>query len=625
MMKIYHVLLLSVSCLGFSSPAFAGLNPDISVIGKNTSIFTHTNDTHLSSQSKLLSDAIHNKNKLAVSSSGLTRESRSNKDSITTWIFGSSPNMAVADLFDPKVAQGARSAFHAPINQQQKIGSNGARLASVCFITEAGNCRGDDFGGVGVDNPNKPDNPPGEPEWDLDDQKRCEFEGYTLTSCNSVSTPANFCPYDNHFFEKCVCKPGLVTCTKPYYGVGESCDGKYASCELDNPRACREDGYTNTCPSGQKLRKDQRCPYDSNYGICCIEHCPAYSSTSGTYGSTGTQDGCGYMCNYTCQINCPSGTTESNPGGCGGSTKNGCGNKTCYYPYQSCCSDSCPSGSRSVSCSSSQNKVQVSTTGCGNPCYSCQAKHSHSYYCPSGYSSSCSYGYTSTTSKRCSCGATSGTCYACKSAPSSSSSSSGSQPSHSHSYSCPSGYQSGSCGSGYKQTGTTSKKCSCGATSGTCYKCEKSSSSGSQPSHSHSYSCPSGYQSGSCGSGYKQTGTTSKKCSCGATSGTCYKCEKQPTHTHSYTCPVGYQASTCSSGEKQSGTTSKKCSCGATSGTCYKCIRNIVSSSSSGSSSGYSCAGKLPRCGGSLPYTSGSCCCPTRSPSSNKKECMCCS
>ena len=44
-------------------------------------------------------------------------------------------------------------------------------------------------------------------------------------------------------------------------------------------------------------------------------------------------------------------------------------------------------------------------------------------------------------------------------------------------------------------------------------------------SHTHSYTCPSGYVT-SCGS-LRSTETTSKKCSCGATSGTCYKCKTQ--------------------------------------------------------------------------------------------------
>ncbi|MBP3345782.1 MAG: hypothetical protein J6L86_01960, partial [Alphaproteobacteria bacterium] len=72
--------------------------------------------------------------------------------------------------------------------------------------------------------------------------------------------------------------------------------------------------------------------------------------------------------------------------------------------------------------------------------------------------------------------------------------------------------------------------------------------------------------SSSCNYGYD---TASKSCSCGATSGTCYKCN---THTHSYSCPAGYSTS-CSDG--YSDTASKTCSCGQTSGSCYKCCPQI--------------------------------------------------
>ena len=58
MMKIRYALLLSVSCLGFGTIAHAGLISYITPVGKNTSIFTHTNDTHLASQSKLLSASV---------------------------------------------------------------------------------------------------------------------------------------------------------------------------------------------------------------------------------------------------------------------------------------------------------------------------------------------------------------------------------------------------------------------------------------------------------------------------------------------------------------------------------------------------------------------------------------
>ncbi|MBP3516677.1 MAG: hypothetical protein J6K65_10740, partial [Alphaproteobacteria bacterium] len=99
---------------------------------------------------------------------------------------------------------------------------------------------------------------------------------------------------------------------------------------------------------------------------------------------------------------------------------------------------------------------------------------------------------------------------------------------------------------------TADKVCSCGATSGTCYK----------EGHSHSYSCPSGYSSSNSWGSSAQT--ASKTCSCGAASGTCYKA---PAHTHSYSCPSGYSETKTARSCK---TTSKRCSCGATSGTCYR-------------------------------------------------------
>lgn len=68
----------------------------------------------------------------------------------------------------------------------------------------------------------------------------------------------------------------------------------------------------------------------------------------------------------------------------------------------------------------------------GNKWFCAETQHIHSYSCPAGYSTgACTYGYTSTTSRRCSCGASAGTCYKCKSTPSSSSSSSSGSSSNS--------------------------------------------------------------------------------------------------------------------------------------------------------------------------------------------------
>ena len=107
----------------------------------------------------------------------------------------------------------------------------------------------------------------------------------------------------------------------------------------------------------------------------------------------------------------------------------------------------------------------------------------------------------------------------------------------------------------------------------------------------HSYTCPSGYQASS--SGMTNPTSTPKVCSCGATSGSCYK----ESHSHSYSCPSGYQASACSSSQVQTGTTSKKCSCGATSGTCYACRAKTCAEQGKKDCNG-SCIATSECCGG---------------------------
>ena len=157
----------------------------------------------------------------------------------------------------------------------------------------------------------------------------CKDNGYNTTSCSIPNYLDTICPN------------GLA---------------QYKGCKEDTPRACKELGYKNSCSSGQKLHATNgRCSYNNSYGTCCTPSgCPANTSLSGSYGSAGSSDGCGYACYYTCNMNCPSGTSTSNPGGCGGSTTNGCGTKTCYYPYEACCTPyssetSCSCGSYSCS------------------------------------------------------------------------------------------------------------------------------------------------------------------------------------------------------------------------------------------------------------------------------------
>ena len=250
-----------------------------------------------------------------------------------------------------------------------------------------------------------------------EDTEFCEKEGYTYYSsgeCPQYYAKIGTCSRDDHYL-KCDavkwCKDNgynTTSCSIPQYVDGQCPNGKpyYKQCKTDNDRACKELGYTKNCPSGQKLYQNSgRCAYDSSYGTCCSPSgCPSYTSTSySSYGTNGT-DGCEYTCYYTCDMDCPSGTSTSNPGGCGGSTRNGCGTKTCYYPYEACCypyssETGCSCGTYSCS------------DGCGGTrtcCSSCPDPEPEEDPCD--YSGvSCTYGCASHDS----CGK----CSSCKSAP----------------------------------------------------------------------------------------------------------------------------------------------------------------------------------------------------------------
>ena len=102
------------------------------------------------------------------------------------------------------------------------------KIASVCFITDAGNCSGDKFGNL--------ETPGGGGGGEIPDdhgtpEELCEDVGYSLTGdCPALQTPHEKCPYDSSYYDKCVCQSDLVSCPSPKVGVGTSCDGKYQSC-----------------------------------------------------------------------------------------------------------------------------------------------------------------------------------------------------------------------------------------------------------------------------------------------------------------------------------------------------------------------------------------------------------
>ena len=147
----------------------------------------------------------------------------------------------------------------------------GVKIASVCFITDAGNCSGNDFG-----NSETPNNDTSEPPEYKTPEEACLEAGYGQTPCPEGSSPIP-CPVAPNYFA-CSCADKFnQECKAPYYGVGESCGGKYEKCEEDLDRACKEENgnYVTSCPSGWQM-SDEKCSFDSSYGLCCNK-CEGYT------------------------------------------------------------------------------------------------------------------------------------------------------------------------------------------------------------------------------------------------------------------------------------------------------------------------------------------------------------
>ena len=280
MMKIRYLLLVSISYIGLSSLAQA----DISKGGKEF-IFTHTyHNTHLDSRSQLLS----------------------------------SPNLMPSPTL----------------------------VANVCFVTDTGECRGNEFGTGNSPDPVSP--PPGssgssgssssssgssssgssssgssssggdecDPNdaWCIDNQKRCDWEGYLKTSkdCNEVQIPHNYCPYDRTYFEKCICDPTLISCPSPLQGVGRECNGKYRSCKCpDNFQSCE----CGPASGAIACTWNGRTTY-SGCKACCTPYSDETGCSCGTYSCS---DGCGGS--RQCCSSCPS--TSSSSGSSGSSSSGG--------------------------------------------------------------------------------------------------------------------------------------------------------------------------------------------------------------------------------------------------------------------------------------------------------------
>ncbi len=157
--------------------------------------------------------------------------------------------------------------------------SDKIKTAAVCFISDTENCSDGMFGNT--ENSGGNGGSGGAPDYDLNDAERCRKEGYSLTSCAAGKTPEGFCIYNSNYFARCVCPSGYKTCEPPYYGVGTACGDKYASCEEDTERACKEQDseFTDTCQTGWKVDPNNACEYDATFGKCC-NLCEGYDYTT---------------------------------------------------------------------------------------------------------------------------------------------------------------------------------------------------------------------------------------------------------------------------------------------------------------------------------------------------------
>ena len=197
-------------------------------------------------------------------------------------------------------AQSEHRDLSAPIWQPLTDGVKLAQLASVCFITDAGNCSG---AGTGSDLGGSSSSGPGPIE--PDNEERCRLEGYTNQKCGTGQTSGSKCPYDGNWHSGCTCNPEYnKTCTGANeQGKGTTCDGKYKEC----CKKCTGYDYTaSNIPAGYVKNGSCTGCSGTKYKIKCDTN----TSNTGTYVDCGTAGGTGGTCSddtgtYYKECTCP--------------------------------------------------------------------------------------------------------------------------------------------------------------------------------------------------------------------------------------------------------------------------------------------------------------------------------
>ena len=295
-------------------------------------------------------------------------------------------------------------------------------------------------------------------------------------------------------YNACVCKSEFKynssNCSGEYQVSGTSCGGKYNSCTIRPECTITSKDCTYGCAGYNSCSRCTSCKSNPDCNVTdksCTYGCASYNSCSKCTSCKSNPD-----CNVTdksCTYGCASYNSCSKCTSCKSNPDCDVADKSCDYgcaATNSCgkctscksCSNTCDSGYSLTACSSSQVQTSSKANQCGNPCYQCRAKT-----CAEQGKKDCNGSCISTS--ECCGGCPSG--YSCKNG--------SCEKDHTHSYSCPNGYST-SCSKGYFLT--TSKTCSCGAKSGTCYKCKECNSASDCPSYNPVCSdgicgCRSGY------------------------------------------------------------------------------------------------------------------------------------
>ena len=298
--------------------------------------------------------------------------------------------------------------------------SRSYQTAGICFL------------GVGDCDPNvgfasSGSSSGGNDDYTVDTSNQCLNEGFSKQNCNSVQTIDGVCPYNSAYGLGCKCVSNLVSCPAGQVGVGESCDGQYASCQCDPALvACsaKENGTGAEC--------------GGRYESCVCKDMYLYNSSNCSYPRSVSGDSCGGK--YTDCV-CPAGVDEG-PYGCAE-----------YYP--SPCSSVCKAA-YSDNCHIRSDDPNIALGyGCMKEWDDCSSKCERAYtdMCRERTAVSTPYGcesYYSDCSSKCQ------TAYAdnCRNQ-TAAISSCPSNASCSYYSDCSSKISSWSCNSGYKQEGSS--------------------------------------------------------------------------------------------------------------------------------------------------------------------------